>query len=79
MGNGQWEIGDGRLDIGDGRLEIGYWRWDIGNRLLAMGNGRLVIGYRIWKGKWDEMWIKFAYVQKKYYFCNDLQNYPATI
>ena len=25
------------------------------------------------------MWIKFAYVQKKYYFCNDLQNYPATI
>ena len=27
----------------------------------------------------DEMWIKFAYIQKKYYFCNDLQNYPATI
>ena len=25
------------------------------------------------------MWIKFAYIQKKYYFCNDLQNYPATI
>ena len=27
----------------------------------------------------DEMWIKFAYVQKKYYFCNDLQNNLATI
>ena len=58
-------MGNGRWDIGDGRWEIGNGRWEIGDWRL--------------EGKMDEMWIKFAYVQKKYYFCNDLQNYPATI
>ena len=46
---------------------------------MAMGDGRLAIGYGIWERKMDEMWIKFAYIQKKHYFCNDLENYLATI
>ena len=65
MGDGIWAIGDGRLEIGNGLLAIGNGRWEISDRIL--------------EGKMDEMWIKFAYIQKKYYFCNDLQNNLATI
>ena len=72
MGYWRWAMGDGRWEIGDWRLVIGDWLLEIGNRRWEIGDWRL-------EGKMDEMWIKFAYVQKKYYFCNDLQNYPATI
>ena len=71
--------GERILDIGNRRWDIGNRRWDIGDGILAIGDWILAMGYWIWERKMDEMWIKFAYIQKKYYFCNDLENYLATI
>ena len=79
MGYGRLEIEDWQWAMGDWRLAMGDWQWAIGNGRLAIGDWRWAIGDGIWEGKMDEMWIKFAYIQKKHYFCNDLQNYLATI